>query len=260
MERCAVCGRDFDPFGFQVVVPELGRSFDRVECARQARGGVRVLPAAAPAAPAPVAVTPFERAPAGPAAVLAARRPLLVGANLGLLAAGAAASVYLWLNVLGADPSGLRLGALGAPPAFGDRTVEAAPAATGQGGSPGDTARRAAGERTPAQAPDLTAGQVLAAVTTTSGGAGPGGSGSRTGTSSTPTGSESPSKTRDDAGKATTTTHGRRAKPKTQHGQAAAHPPAHSHASHAHASTPNAHAIAHTRGRGKKTGHEKHHH
>ena len=37
MQGCQVCGRSFDPLGFQVVVPELGRGFDRIECAQSAR-------------------------------------------------------------------------------------------------------------------------------------------------------------------------------------------------------------------------------
>jgi hypothetical protein len=65
-----------------------------------------------------------------------ALRPLgTPAATLGLLAAGTAAAVFLWLPVLGADPSSFTLGRLSAPPAFGHQTVQAhvepAPPSTG---------------------------------------------------------------------------------------------------------------------------------
>jgi hypothetical protein len=135
MQDCQVCGRNFDPLGFQVVVPELGRGFDRIECAHSARSlagpGTRVA-----ATPLAAIVEPFAAglvpAAAGP---LPALRPLgSPAATLGLLAAGTAAAVFLWLRVLGADPSSFTLGRLSAPPAFGHETVqahvEAAPADT----------------------------------------------------------------------------------------------------------------------------------
>ena len=34
--RCRVCGNEFDPFSFQIVIPGRPESFDRVECAIQA--------------------------------------------------------------------------------------------------------------------------------------------------------------------------------------------------------------------------------
>ena len=34
--RCRICGREFDPRGFQVVVPGFGMGFDRVDCALEA--------------------------------------------------------------------------------------------------------------------------------------------------------------------------------------------------------------------------------
>jgi hypothetical protein len=74
-----------------------------------------------------------------PAAVGSARalRPLIApAATLGLLAAGTAAAVALWLNALGADPNSFTLGRLSAPPAFGHQTVQAhvqsAPPRTGR--------------------------------------------------------------------------------------------------------------------------------
>lgn len=125
MTQCRVCGRDFDPRVFQVVVPGLGQGFDRVECAETAlRRGL------APAAPAtsalPAVVKPFPAAAvatAAPASASLDRRPFLVGANLALLAAGTAATVYLWLRVFGADPtSSLPMPADGAAPAW-ERTI-----------------------------------------------------------------------------------------------------------------------------------------
>ena len=37
LARCEVCGKEFDPVGYQVVVSGLPGSFDRVDCALQAR-------------------------------------------------------------------------------------------------------------------------------------------------------------------------------------------------------------------------------
>jgi hypothetical protein len=96
MTLCRVCGRAFDPNGFQVVVPGLGQGFDRVECAEiaLARG---VAPAAPPAAPLPAVVKPFPApalgAAAAPVATVLDRRPFLLGANVALLAAGTAVTV-----------------------------------------------------------------------------------------------------------------------------------------------------------------------
>jgi hypothetical protein len=136
MQECQVCGRSFDPLGFQVVVPELGRGFDRIECAHSARTlagpGSRV-----PANPLVAITEPFDAA-LGPAAAgpLSALRPLgTPAATLGLLVVGTAAAALLWLRVLDADPSSFTLGRLSAPPAFGHQTVqthvEAAPTRTG---------------------------------------------------------------------------------------------------------------------------------
>ena len=43
MNRCRICGRSFDPLGFQVLVPGLSEGFDRVECAEKARAANRIL-------------------------------------------------------------------------------------------------------------------------------------------------------------------------------------------------------------------------
>lgn len=139
--RCRVCGREFSPSGFQVVVPGLGQGFDRVECALEASAlGLPAIapPAATGAIVAPVAVAAGAATGAPPAVAAASgeagRAPLLVGANLALLAAGTAATVYLWLRVFGADPTSLVLPADSAAPPFERSTIPAAidltPAAT----------------------------------------------------------------------------------------------------------------------------------
>jgi hypothetical protein len=125
MRNCQICGRSFDPLGFQVIVPELGRGFDRIDCARSARAlagpGSRIAAVPLVALAAPVAL------PATAAAV-AAPLPRLLGstaATLGILAAGTAAAVLLWMRVVGTDTTSYTLGRLTAPPAFGHKTVRA---------------------------------------------------------------------------------------------------------------------------------------
>jgi hypothetical protein len=135
VQHCQVCGRSFDPLSFQVVVPELARGFDRIECARSARllagpgSRVAATPLMAIAEPLSAALVP---AAAGRSPAL--RTLSSSAATLGLLGAGTAAAVVLWLRVLGADPSSFTLGRLPAPAAFGHETVqahvEAAPART----------------------------------------------------------------------------------------------------------------------------------
>jgi hypothetical protein len=134
MQSCQVCGRSFDPLGFQVVVPELERGFDRIDCARSARTlaspGSRVAAAPLLALAAPAAPVAF--------AARSSHAPRLVGstaATLALLAAGTAAAALLWVRVVGTDTSSYTLGRITAPPAFGhDRVqaqVQAAPASPG---------------------------------------------------------------------------------------------------------------------------------
>lgn len=128
---CRVCGREFNPHGFQVVVPGLAQGFDRVECALEASAlglpptssGTPLaavlgppLPAALPAGHAPVAFAAGEQA----------RPPLLVSANLALLAAGTATTIYLWLRVFGADVAPLSLPLESATAPFSQGTVAAA--------------------------------------------------------------------------------------------------------------------------------------
>ena len=139
MQNCEICGRSFDPLGFQVVAPELGRGFDRIDCARGARAlagpGSRIaaVPLIALAAPAAAtAAVPATLAAAG------APAPRVLGstaATVGLLAVGTAAAVLLWMRVIGTDTANYTLGRLTAPPAFGHETVQtqvAPPAAPGQ--------------------------------------------------------------------------------------------------------------------------------
>jgi hypothetical protein len=142
MQNCQICGRSYDPLGFQVVVPELGRGFDRIDCARSARAlagpGSRIAAVPLVAATAALPAT---------AAGVAAPFPRVLGstaATLGILAAGTAAVVLLWMHVVGTDTTSYTLGRLTAPPAFGHKTVRAQIATAPQAG-------RAVG--TPATAP-----------------------------------------------------------------------------------------------------------
>ena len=137
MQSCQVCGRSFDAFRFQVVVPELGRGFDRIDCARSAR--TMASPGSRFAAIPLVALAAPAAAPTS-AAAFATTAPVqrLLGstaATLALLAAGTAAAALLWVHVVGTDTSSYTLGRLTAPPAFGhDRVesqIEAAPAPSG---------------------------------------------------------------------------------------------------------------------------------
>ena len=131
---CRVCGRQFDPQGFQVMVPGLPHGFDRVDCALEAHAlGVPPAPTVEPAAavvmralPTPLAAVPAFAA--GPVMVRAQndRPQFLVGANLALLAAGTAATIYLWLRVFGADAGPISFPAANASDAFARSTVAAA--------------------------------------------------------------------------------------------------------------------------------------
>jgi hypothetical protein len=126
VQDCQVCGRSFDPLGFQVVVPELRRGFDRIECAQSARtlvgpgSRLAAAPLVAIVEPVPAALMPAAVGSAGMLSLLAAP-----AAALGVLAAGTTAAVFLWGNALGTDPSNFTLGRLSAPPAFGQQTVQA---------------------------------------------------------------------------------------------------------------------------------------
>jgi hypothetical protein len=126
VQDCQVCGRSFDPIGFQVVVPGLGRGFDRIECAQSAR--TLAGPGSRLAATPLVAIVEPVPAALMPAAVGSARVLRLLGTpapTLGLLGAGTAAAVFLWLSALGTDPSSFTLGRLSAPPASGHQTIQA---------------------------------------------------------------------------------------------------------------------------------------
>jgi hypothetical protein len=126
VQDCQVCGRSFDPLSFQVVVPELGRGFDRVECARGARAlDSRAMSIAA--APLVAIAEPFTAAalPVGAAASSRLRPAPAQLATFGLLAAGAAAAAFLWLRVLGPDTKAFQFSHAAVPPAFAHESVQA---------------------------------------------------------------------------------------------------------------------------------------
>jgi hypothetical protein len=162
VQDCQVCGRRFDPLGFQVVVPELARGFDRIECARSAR----TLGAAGALAVAPlIAVIEPIGAALVPATSSRALRPLASApvAALGLFAAGTAAAAYLWVGVLGADSTRFTPVQSALARALGHETVQA-----------NVQAPRPSGERRPApeavvrlvSAVPVTAAPVLPSPTT----------------------------------------------------------------------------------------------
>jgi hypothetical protein len=123
VQACQVCGRSFDPLGFQVVIPELGRGYDRVACAQSARA---LASPASKVAPAPLAAVVEPIGLAAAAAPAAAWRPNAVpAATVGLLAAGTAAAAFLWLRALATDPAGFPLIRGDAPAAAAGETVEA---------------------------------------------------------------------------------------------------------------------------------------
>jgi hypothetical protein len=148
VQKCQVCGRRFDPLDFQVVIPELCRGFDRIECAQAARAlaspGSRIAPA--PLAAAVEAIGPAAAGPAGTLQPLAAP-----AATIGLLAAGTTAAVSLWLRVVGTDPAGFPFIRSDAPEAaasqrvesrVSQRTPETMAPATNPTSSPTETPRR----------------------------------------------------------------------------------------------------------------------
>jgi hypothetical protein len=114
--------------GFQVVIPELGSGFDRIECAQTARS--RATPSSRIAAgPVAAVVAPIMAAAAAPAIGL---KPFATpAATFGFLAAGAAAAAVLWARVLAPDTAAFPFVGAGAPPAVADETVIAKPAANG---------------------------------------------------------------------------------------------------------------------------------
>jgi hypothetical protein len=115
------------------MVPGIKDGFDRVDCALEASAlglpparSADPLPTVVPALPsAPAGVPVLAGGPPGLAMAASARPQLLVGANLALLAAAAAATIYLWLRVFGADAGLVSLPAASASPAFERSTVAA---------------------------------------------------------------------------------------------------------------------------------------
>ena len=133
---CRICGRQFDPLGFQVMVPGLPLGFDRVDCALEASvldppspRAVEPVPAAVRALPTTVAIVPALAGGPGLAPMARAesvRPQLFAGANLALLAAGTVLTIYLWLRVFGADAGPFAFPAANASEAFGRTAVAAA--------------------------------------------------------------------------------------------------------------------------------------
>jgi hypothetical protein len=169
--NCRVCGRQFDPTGFQIMVPGLKLGFDRVDCALEASArGVPPLPTDEPVTstarslPAPTPVPAL----AGGSVLMAGgadlRPQAFAGANLALLAAGTAVTIYLWLRVFGPDLGPIPFPADSASPAFERSTVSAAidltpppesrplpeSAVSGGGSQPAAAAAPAASEADPA--------------------------------------------------------------------------------------------------------------
>ena len=142
--------------------------FDRVDCALEASAAGVPLVESPP--PLPIAARPQALAlpvvamaggPSFPAMAAASTGPtLLVGANLALLAAGAAATIYLWLRVFSPDAAILLVPAENAAVAFArssiaaeiDLTLEPAsrpqPETVAFGGGRGAPASPAAGSET----------------------------------------------------------------------------------------------------------------
>jgi hypothetical protein len=159
VQNCEVCGRRFDPLRFQIVVPELSRGFDSIECANRARSQalpgsrIRVVPLVAVVAPV------AARTPGGGPGLLGL--PLAPSAaTLGLLAAGTAAAVLLWLPVVSPDPTSFPLTNSAAPSAVSAETLRADTQPSPEG----------AGAGTPASARDGTGS--VATVLATAGPAG----------------------------------------------------------------------------------------
>jgi hypothetical protein len=123
VQDCQVCGRRFDPLGFQVVVPELGRGFDRVECAQAAKA-LAPLGSRIAAAPLVVVAEPIG-VPAGARRAATLRPVAAPAATLGLLVAGSASAAVLWLHALGTETAAFPLTRAPAPPGVGQETVQA---------------------------------------------------------------------------------------------------------------------------------------
>ncbi|HJS70278.1 MAG TPA: hypothetical protein VJ744_05675 [Gaiellaceae bacterium] len=113
-------------------MPGLGMGFDRVDCALEAStaGVPLVEPPRLPIAARPQAlalpVVAMAGGPSFPAMAAARTVPtLLVGANLALLTAGAAATIYLWLRVFSPDAAILPVPAENASVAFARMSIAA---------------------------------------------------------------------------------------------------------------------------------------
>jgi hypothetical protein len=131
---CRVCGRQFDPQGFQVMVPGLPHGFDRVDCALEAHAlglppprSAEPMPAVMRVLPTPLAAVPaLAGIPAGTMRAESVKPQFWAGANLALLGAATAATIYLWLRVFGADAGPISFPAPNASDAYARSTVAAA--------------------------------------------------------------------------------------------------------------------------------------
>jgi hypothetical protein len=229
------------------VVPELGAGFDRIECARQAR---QLAPDGTPPAILPLAaIAEPVAAYAGagpPLGIDGERRPAFGVAALGLLAAATAASVFLWLRVLGADPSSFSFPGSLAPSAVERRAVAAEiVAAFGGGQAPAATRPAAAAATASAGA---AGSDLLAAPVSASAPAAPVAGPLRIPTVSTRRSlDETPTRSDPRTRKARAAGHGA--------GKAPAHAGNRARPGHAQGQ---GHENGHGHGRGKKLGHSKH--
>jgi hypothetical protein len=113
------------------MVPGLDDAFDRVDCALEASALGPPPSRSAEPVPAvlrtlPPALAPVPALAGGPtmfAAPESVRPSFLAGANLALLAAGTAATIYLWLRVFGGDAGPISFPSANASAAFERTTV-----------------------------------------------------------------------------------------------------------------------------------------
>jgi hypothetical protein len=116
------------------MVPGIEHAFDRVDCALEASALGPPPSRSAEPVPAvmrtlPPAIAPVPAFAGGPTMLSAAepiRPSFLAGANLALLAAGTAATIYLWLRVFGGDAGPISFPSANASPAFERTTVPVA--------------------------------------------------------------------------------------------------------------------------------------
>ena len=107
---CRICGRQFDALGFQVMVPRhqphlrSGRLRARGERARGSRDSRGAAAAGRRRAPPSFAPSPALAIGPAPTQNAASAPHFFGGANIALLAAGTAATIYLWLGCSASTP------------------------------------------------------------------------------------------------------------------------------------------------------------